>query len=73
MRKVRESRPKFNRKNTQEPFRDIGETETSSSVTSCADSAKIADRYEKIAGLIIQTKELNRGRHASHVCKQGTI
>ena len=41
----REARTNFNRKTTLERFRDIGETETSSPITSCADSTEIDDRY----------------------------
>ena len=51
----------------------IGEIDTSSPETSGADSTVIADRYEKIAGLIIPPKALEKFRHASHVCQQGAI
>ena len=57
----------------QELICKIGETETSSPAISCADSTAIADRYKKIAGLIIPPKALKKGRHASHMCKQGVI
>ena len=73
MRKSREERPKFNGKTTRELFFDIGDTYTSSPATSCADSTEIADRFKKIAGLIVPPEQLKKGRHASHVCQQGTV
>ena len=73
MRNGREARPKFNRKTTRERFHNIGETETLSPATSCADSTSIDDRYEKIAGLIIPPKALKKGRHASNMYQQGMI
>ena len=51
----------------------IGETDTSSTDTSCDDSKYIDDRYDKIVGLIIPPEALKQGRHASHVCQQERI
>ena len=51
----------------------IGDTETSSPVTSCAGSTAISDRYKKIPVLIILPNNLKKGIHASHVCQQGMI
>ena len=73
MRNRREERSKFNRKNYTRAIQRIGETETSSPATLYADSKSIADWYTKIAGLIIPLEALKKGRHASHVCQQGTI
>ena len=58
---------------TQEQFHNIGETEISSHVTSCADSTAIYDWYEKIVGLIIPPKVLKKGSHVSHVYQQVTV
>ena len=66
-RNSKEARRKINRKTTKEQFCDKGETKTSSTTTSCADITAIADRYEKIAGLIIPPQALKNGRHTSHV------
>ena len=52
---------------------EIGETETSSPAIFCDESSTIADRYKKIARLIISPEAIKKGRHASHVCQQGTI
>ena len=55
------------RKITRERIRNLGETETSSPATLCADSTAIDDQYEIIARLIIPPKELKKVRHVSHV------
>ena len=52
---------------TQERFRVICETETSSPATLCNDSAEIADWYKKIAGLVNPPEVLKKSRHASHM------
>ena len=54
-------------KMTQERFRVICETETSSPATLCNDSAEIADWYKKIAGLVNPPEVLKKNRHASHM------
>ena len=69
----REARPKFNRKISREKSCDICETENSSPVTLCDDSAAIADQYKKIVGLIIPPEALKKGRHTNHMCQQGKI
>ena len=73
MRNGREARPKFNSTPTRERFRNIGETETPLPANSCAISIAIADRYKKIAGLIIPPEALKEGRHDIHMCQQGMI
>ena len=60
---------KVKQENDTRALSRIGETDNLSPATSCADSTAIADRYEKIAGLVVPSKALKKGKHASHVCQ----
>ena len=74
MDRLKEARLKSNKEiNTRENLQYIGDKENSSPEILCAGNTAIADWYKKIAGLIIPLKALKKGRHAIHVCQQGTI
>ena len=67
------SKTEVQQENDTRAISRIGDTETSSPTTSSADSTAIADRYEKLVGLIITPRSLKKSRHANHIFQQGMI